>query len=189
MATNGVPDYSAEINAYMSSVLDGSSPAGRLQILAVLRHQHDLKHARKRGWIFNSHLANHAIWFIQTACVHTKNSVGAKAGDPLILTPTQKFIVWNLFGWRDAAGYRRFQKAFLEVARKYGKSTFVAALLLLVLVFDFPQEPEAEIYCAATKERQAEIVFKLACGIARKSALLRRMLRCLLYTSPSPRDS
>jgi phage terminase large subunit-like protein len=163
----------------MESVLSGEQPAGRLQILAVMRHQHDLKHARKRGWVFNASIANYCIWFIETACVHTKNSIGAKAGDPLILTPSEKFIVWCVFGWRDAAGYRRFQKAYLEVARKYGKSTFVAALLLLVLVFDYPQEPEAEIYCAATKEKQAGIVFRIAQQMVRKSKVLRPLLKCM----------
>lgn len=169
----------------MDSVLSGKQAAGRLQILAVMRHQTDLKHAGKRGWVFNTVIANYCIWFIQTACVHTKNSVGAKAGDPLLLTPTQKFVVWSLFGWRDKMGYRRFQKAYLEVARKYGKSTFAAAILLLVLVFDFPQEPEAEIYCAATKEKQAMIVFRLALQMARKSKILRPLLtfltKSLLY--------
>jgi phage terminase large subunit-like protein len=177
--TNGTPDYSADIDAYMESVLSGKQPAGRMQILAVMRQIDDIKNAHKRGWKFNAVIANYSIWFIETACVHTKNSVGAKAGDPLKLTPTQKFIVWCLFGWRDSAGYRRFQKAYLEVARKYGKSTFAAAILLLVLIMDFPQEPEAEIYCAATKEKQAQIVFNLAKSMARKSPILRPLLQFL----------
>lgn len=144
-----------------------------------MRHQADLKHAKKRGWIFDPVIASYCIWFIETNCVHTKNSIGARAGDPLVLTPTQKFIVWCVFGWRDKEGYRRFQKAFLEVARKYGKSTFAAAVLLLVLIFDFPPEPESEIYCAATKEKQALIVFKLAKSMARKSPTLRPLLQFL----------
>ena len=141
----------------MQGALSGDVVAGRLQILAVMRQADDLKTAKKRGWIFDAVIANYCIWFIETNCVHTKNSIGAKAGDPLVLTPTQKFIVWCLFGWRDANGYRRYHTAFLEVARKYGKSTFAAAVLLLVLVFDYPPEPESEIYCAATKEAQARI--------------------------------
>lgn len=163
----------------MDDLLSGRQAAGRLQILAVLRQQRDLKDARKRGWVFNPIIANYCIWFIETACVHTKNSVGAKAGDPLKLTPSQKFVIWCLFGWRDRSGFRRFQKAYLEVARKYGKSTFAAAILLLVLVFDFPQEPEAEIYCAATKEKQAAIVFRIAQQMARKSKILRPLLKFL----------
>lgn len=160
-------------------MLSGELSAGRLQILAVLRYLDDVKHAKKRGWRFDATIANWSIWFIETCCCHTKNSVGAKAGDPFLLTPSQKFVIWNLFGWRDKAGYRRFQKAFLEVARKYGKSTFIAAIVLLILVFDIPQEPESEIYCAATKEKQAMIVFRIACAMARKSKALRPLLKVL----------
>ena len=163
----------------MRAVMSGSVSAGREQILAVMRQTADLQHAKKRGWVFDSVIASYAIWFIETNCVHTKNSIGATAGDPLILTPSQKFVVWCLFGWRDKAGYRRFHKAFLEVARKFGKSTFAAAILLLCLIFDFPPEPENEIYCAATKEKQAQIVFKLAKAMARKSPTLRPLLQFL----------
>jgi phage terminase large subunit-like protein len=171
----------------MESVLSGEQPAGRLQILAVMRQIDDLKNAHKRGWKFNAAFANYSIWFVETACVHTKHSIGAKAGDPFILTPTQKFLVWCLFGWRDKLGYRRFRKAYLEVARKYGKSTFAAAILLLVLVMDFPQEPEAEIYLAATVESQAMIIFNLACEMVRQSRWLRKMLtplkKALIYSA------
>ena len=166
--------------------MSGELPAGRYQILAVLRQIDDLKQAKKRGWVFDMSIANWSIWFIENSCVHTKNSIGAKAGDPLKLTPTQKFVVWCIFGWRDKQGRRRFQKAYLEVARKYGKSTFAAAILLLCLVFDYPPEPESEIYCAATKEQQARIVFRIACSMARKSPGLRKLLKVmtksLLYT-------
>lgn len=176
--------------------MTGQMVAGRMQILAVMRQIDDLggkdftrpqgihagrraSPAKKRGWTFDPVIASYCIWFIETACVHTKNSIGAKAGDPLTLTPTQKFMVWCVFGWRDRNGYRRFQKAYFEVARKYGKSTFAAAILLLCLIFDYPPEPESEIYCAATKEKQAMIVFKLAKSMARKSPILRPLLQCL----------
>lgn len=160
-------------------MLDRSIVAGRLQILAVMRQRHDLEHAPARGWKFSAAVASWSIWFIENNCVHTKNSVGAKAGDPLVLTPTQRYIVWCLFGWRNPQGYRRYQKAHIEVSRKYGKSTFAAAVLLLVLLFEFPEDPEAEIYCAATKEKQAEIVFKAAKSMARKSPSIRNHLKLL----------
>lgn len=163
----------------MRGVMSGEVIAGRMQILAVMRQLDDLKHAKKRGWSFDPLIASGCIWFIEKNCVHTKNSIGAKAGDPLLLTPTQKFMVWCVFGWRGKDGFRRFQKAYFEVARKYGKSTFAAAILLLCLIFDMPPEPESEIYCAATKEKQAMIVFKLAKSMARKSPSLRPLLQFL----------
>ena len=191
LSAAAVAKYSKRIKAYCDGVLSGRITTGRLQRLAVMRHVADLKHAGKRGWKFDDKLAALACWFIETCLCHTKNSIGAKAGDPLILTPTQLFIVWSLIGWRDKrTGYRRYQKAHVEVARKYGKSTFSAALLLLLMVFDSPQEQEGEYYCAATKEQQACIVFRQAKSMAAKSPALRKRLKrnakSLVYT---PLDS
>lgn len=174
---NGVPDYSQTIADFCEGVVSGRVTAGRLLRLAVLRHLDDLQHAKTRGLRFNRRIANWSIWFIENCCVHTKNSVGAKAGDPLKLTDVQKFIVWCLMGWRQKNGYRRFQKAHIEVARKFGKSTFAAALLLLILCFDVPPDPSAELYCAATKEKQARIVFNEAKAIAAKSPVLKQRIK------------
>lgn len=175
------PDYSSDVQQYIDGVLSGKTIAGRLQRLAVMRHVDDLKHGMERGWRFNPAVASYAIWFIETHCVHTKNSVGAKAGEPLILSPAQKFIVWSLFGWRDAWGYRRFRKALIEVARKFGKSTFAAALLLLCLIFDVPADSSCELYCVATNEKQAKIVWREAKKMVRLSRALRR--HCLIRSS------
>lgn len=172
-----LPDYSAAVSTYCDGVLSGTITAGREQRLAVLRHVRDLQSAGARGLVFHATLASFAIWFIETCCVHTKTSIGAKAGDPLILTDSQRFIVWSLIGWRRKDGHRRFRKAHIEVARKFGKSTFAAALLLLLLVFDFPADPSAELYCCATKELQARIVFREAQKMARKSPWLKKRLK------------
>lgn len=58
------------------------------------------------------------------------------------------FIVWCLFGWMRSDGSRRFRYAYVEVARKNGKTTFAAAIALYMLVLD--GEDGAEVYMAAT---------------------------------------
>ncbi len=171
-------DYTADIQQFVDGVQSGEIVAGRLQRLAVRRHQHDLEHAGARGYYFCEEAANHAIWFIETCCVHIKTSVSAKAGDPLLLSPSQKFIAWCLFGWRRRRDdRRRFEKGWIEVARKWGKSIFAAAVCLCLLVFD--GEESAEIYAAATKEDQAKIVLNAAKAMVQKSPSLRKRLRVL----------
>ena len=64
----------------------------------------------------------------------------------------------------------------IEIARKNGKSTFMSALMLLLLVFDLPAEPGAEIYCVATKEAQAKIVFREAVNMVGSSKSLKKRL-------------
>lgn len=139
------------------------------------RHVADLKAAKQRGFIFSAEHATEAIEFIEHCCHHSK---GAQfAGQPLRLTHCQKFIVWSLFGWRRMSdGLRRFKKGYLSVARKWGKSTFAAALGLLLLVFDNPIEPGAELYAAATTKGQARIVHSEAKRMVRKSPALARRL-------------
>lgn len=63
------------------------------------------------------------------------------------------------------------------MARKWGKSTFTAALGLLLLVFDDPPEPGAELYAAATTKTQARIVHSEAKRMVRRSPALHRRLQ------------
>jgi phage terminase large subunit-like protein len=132
--------------------------------------------AGKRGFEFSEWHAVEAIEFIETCCCHSK---GQFAGQPLRLTACQKFILWSLFGWRrQSDGLRRFKRAYLTMARKWGKSTFAAALALLLLVFDNPVEAGAELYAAATTKKQARIVHSEAKRMVRKSPTLKRRLQC-----------
>lgn len=168
----------AVVAKYIAGVLDGSIVVGRLVRLAVERHVADLKNAGERGYYFDEQIAEAAIRFFPAVCQH---SIGEWASKPFVLEPWQQFIVWCLMGWRRTSdNMRRFRKAFLSMARKNGKSTFCAALLLLLLVFDFPREPGGQIYVAATKEEQARIVFDEAKRMVETSPALRSRLTVYL---------
>lgn len=164
------------VEDYIAGVMSGRLVTGRLQKLAVKRHLADLKSAGKRGFYFSEGHALEAIDFIQTCCRHSKGQ--QFASKPVILTPSQKFIVWCLFGWRrNRDGLRRFKKAYLSMARKWGKSTFAAAVAMLLATFDNPLEPGAEIYSTATKEAQAAIVHGEAKRMVAQSPALREVLQ------------
>lgn len=86
----------------------------------------------------------------------------------LRLEPWQCLIVCAIFGWlckgteRELpdgrrVALRRFTSADLWVARKNGKSTFVAGLGLWLFAKD--DEPGAEVYCGASTQAQAWEVF------------------------------
>ena len=115
---------------------------------AVARYENDRGH-----WAFNEDLAQHAVEFIQ----NLEHTTGDYAGKPFILEGWQAFIVWNLFGFLNADGSRRFTRAYVEVPRKNGKSTFSSAVMLYGLIAD--DEPAAQVYSAATKLDQAMMVF------------------------------
>ena len=137
---------------------------------------------------FSRNKADKVVKFIEHACVHTK---APYAGKPFILDPWQKGsaekvngewqfdgIVTPLFGaqrWSDMhkRWVRRYTTAWLEMARKNGKSELLAALGLYLLIFD--DEQGAEIYGAASDTDQAAQVFNVAADMVLISPMLSRM--------------
>ena len=103
-------------------------------------------------WEFNEDSAQHAITFIE----ELEHTTGEYAGRNFTLEPWQAFIIANIFGFLKD-GYRRFTRAYVEVPRKNGKSTFSSAIMLYGLLVD--DEPAAQVYSAATKLDQAMMVF------------------------------
>jgi hypothetical protein len=84
---------------------------------------------------------------------HTK---GVWAGKPFELLPWQRDLLGALLCWKRADGTRRFRSAYIEIPRKNGKSTLLAAIGLYMLLCD--HEQGAEVYCCASARDQAAIV-------------------------------
>lgn len=141
------------VTAYARAVTGGRVVAGRLVKLACARHLEDLKTGKSRGLSWDRTAALHAIEFF----THLRHSTGEWAGQPFVLQPWQAFVVGAVFGWKRADGLRRFRTAYVEVARKNGKSALLAGIALYALIAD--GEPGAHVYAAATTRDQARIVF------------------------------
>jgi phage terminase large subunit-like protein len=161
-----VAEYEGEVCAYMDGVLNGEILACEYLKLAVKRQIDDLENGGERGLVFERWEAAYVIKFFGLL----KHSKGKWAGSPFILEPWQKFIVWVVFGWKNPDGTRRFRTVYKEVARKNGKSTFLAALGLYGLGFD--DENGSEVYSVATKEDQARITHNEGRSMAKKSGYL-----------------
>jgi len=155
----------------MQGVLDGTIVAGMLIRKAMERHLRDLEEGASRGLRFDRAAAEHAVRFFG----FLKHSKGEWAGQPFILEPWQQFIIWNLFGWLRADGFRRYRRAYIEVARKNGKSTIAAGIGLYLLVAD--GEPGAEVYSAACKRDQARLTHSEATRMVKSSPELSRMVK------------
>lgn len=104
-----------------------------------------------------------------------RHSKGEWSGQRFVLEPWQQFYLWTLFGWRRADGTRRFRTSYLEVGRKNGKSTTIGGAGLKLLVAD--GEPGAEVYVAATKLSQAQIVFTEMERMVRQSPDLKQVVK------------
>lgn len=104
-------------------------------------------------WEFNEKKANKAIKFIENFCHHSEGR-----SDLLHLELWQKAIVSAIFGIMDkTTGYRQFREVFIIVARKNGKTLFVAAIAAYMTYVD--GEYGAKVYFLAPKLDQADLVY------------------------------
>lgn len=101
--------------------------------------------------------AARVVGFFRDCLVHTK---GEWAGQPFRLLPWQERVMRQLFGTLRPDGLRQYRRAYIEVPRKNGKTSWVAGMGLYLLLCD--GEEGAEIYSAAVDREQAGIMFGLA---------------------------
>jgi phage terminase large subunit-like protein len=159
------------VERYIRRLAQGKIVACRWVRLACERHLRDLRTGRRRGLVFDREAASHAIEFFS----FLSHSKGEWAGQPVRLELWEQAIVWILFGWmRRKTGTRRFNQAYIEIARKNGKSLLASGIALYMLIGD--GEPGAEVYSAATKRDQAKIVWDEAARMVRKSPQLREFI-------------
>jgi phage terminase large subunit-like protein len=128
------------------------------------------------GAEFSAKRAKRVINFIEKMVVHTKSKW---ARQPFILEDWQKGsvrkdpnglwvtdgIVAPLFGTVKYSEFwgqwvRQYNTAWIEMARKQGKSELIAALALYLLIYD--GEWSAEIIGAASDKNQASAIFNVA---------------------------
>lgn len=106
---------------------------------------------------FSDQEAERAAFFLEEFCQHVK---GPLAGQPLRLASWQRDLTRELFGWKRPNGTRRHRYVWLEAPCKAGKTTFLAALGLYMLVVD--PEPGAEVVIAAGNAEHASVCFNIA---------------------------
>ena len=130
--------------------------------------------ALEEGCYFDAELGESVIEFIETFC---KQSKGRWVGQNLTLQEWQRDWVMRLYGWRRADGTRRFRTAYLEVAKKNGKSTVVSALANRHIVD--VDDGALEIYLSAVDREQSGIVFDEAARMVKASPELASRLQVI----------
>lgn len=106
-----------------------------------------------------------AINIIETTLVHAQGEDldgNPLLGRPFMLEPWQIFIIYNLLGfWYTGTNNRRFKEAFIEVARKNGKTSFIAALSWAVAILQRKSGSKIYIVGAALKQAMQAFNFLL----------------------------
>ncbi len=153
---------------YAADIRSGKLVASRYVKLAVDRYYRDRETGHERGITFDRAAAQRTIDFFR----FLRLTDGAWSGKPFILAPYQQFIQWNLYGFKREDGSRRFRKAYCEISKKNGKSTWLGGLGLYHLLAD--HEPSANVVSAATGRVQAKEVWDSARKFVLKSPLLKK---------------
>ncbi|MCZ8518875.1 terminase large subunit [Paenibacillus caseinilyticus] len=157
--------------AYALQVIGGEIVTGQLLRKACERHLADLEDADSE-YYFDPEAADHAIDFFR----FLKHSKGEWGGHSFELEPWQHFIVGSIFGWKQKSdGMRRFRTAYIEVARKNGKSALISGIGLYLLIAD--GEPGAEVYTAATNMKQARIIHQESVRMVKASPALKKRIK------------
>jgi len=163
---------------YAQQVLNGEIPACKWTKAACRRQLDDLdSFANSPEYQFDWDIgeAEHVCRFVELL-PHVK---GKWSGQKIKLEPWQIFILTTVFGWYGKDGYRRFRTVYIEVPRKNAKSTLSSCVALYMLTAD--REPGAEVYSAATTQKQAKIVFDAAKQMARKEPEFQRRFGVKVY--------
>ncbi len=165
-----------ELIQYTQDCLEDRIPSGKKHKQACKRFLKDLEAAQGGvfPYIWDEERAEKIVkWFS-----YLRHSKGKLAGRPIILTTWQKFFLCQLYGWRHKdTGYKRFQKSFVEVARKNAKSQMEAGVALNEISEQATKNGEVyEYYTAGVKRQQSKIIFN-ECKLMLKNSPLKPKFR------------
>lgn len=138
---------------YAKSVVVGDRLAGHTEYLCCKRHLDDMAKGADFPYIFDAKLAE---WHIDIA----NTLIIGEGAEPkrLVTRGFQNFILGSIFGWRKKrTKLRRYREAYIQIGRQNGKSFLSGAIANDFATFCGYRL--GRIFCTATKQDQAEIVW------------------------------
>lgn len=154
----GILKTSDRVLQFAEKNLKNKKEFGEDARLAFKRHLDDLKRSKKNDpafpFVFVPEKAEDVIELANklTITEGEENQVFTCVG-------FQEFILGSLFGWvHKETGKRRFTDSYVQIGRQQGKSVLNA--ILGIKCSNFDHYKKGQIYCTATKEEQAKIIFK-----------------------------
>lgn len=140
------------LKEYYRQIQEGEILVGK-ELFTVLEGLiDDLNNPR---YIFDEKPGKIRIDFIETFCKHTKSPFN---GQPFILELWEKAVLQAAYGFKMAdTNLRRFNEVLLLIARKNGKTTFIAGIDLAEF---FLSKGGVDIVCASNTTEQANILFE-----------------------------
>lgn len=138
---------------FADDCINGKRIVGAEIVAACVRYKNDLK---RDDLELRTHDPDLVINIMQSTLVHAQGETldgEPLLGKPFILQDWQVFAVYNLLGfYYKGTNERRYKEAFIEVARKNGKTAFVAGLAWAVAILQRKSGAKCYIVAAALKQ-------------------------------------
>lgn len=139
---------------YARKVIDNEIVAGELIKLACKRY---MSFFERDDVYFDTKAVDKVVNFIGKL----RHSTDAHYGKPFILSDWQYWMICNIYGFKwKKDGTRITRTVYIEIGRKNGKSSLMAALALYHLVADDVQN--AQVIFAANSAKQAGLCFEMS---------------------------
>ena len=146
--------YAEKAKQYAEDVVAGRITIGADVVNACRRFLDDLK---RDDLEFRTEVADGVCAIMEGLLVHRKGEAidgTPLLGQPFRLEPWEIFVVYNLLGfYYPGTEERRFKEAFIMVARKNGKTSFIAALAFAVAIIQ--RRSGSTVYVVAASLKQA----------------------------------
>ena len=146
-------NYIAVADEYARTIAAGEKVAGREIVLACQRYLNDLERddieLRPRDPNIVCSIMEGFFVHQQGEDMHGR----PLRGQPFLLQPWQVFCIVNLLGWYyTGTDERRFTEGWIQVARKNGKTSFIAALAFAVGILQRASGSKAYLVANALKQ-------------------------------------
>ena len=146
-------DYTGIAKEYALDVVNGKKTAGAEIVMACQRFLDDLE---REDIELKKKDPNAVLSIMEGFFVHQQGEdMHGKPllGQPFLLEPWQVFCVVNLLGWYyTGTDERRYKEGWIQVARKNGKTSFIAALAFAVGILQ--RRSGSKIYIVANALKQ-----------------------------------
>lgn len=162
---------------YALKVFEGKILKGKTEILCCKRHIDDIEKSKNDNFEFYFDVD------VSERYIDIINTLNIAEGENIKRLKTrgfQNFIIGSLFGWKNKkTGANRYREAYIQMARQNGKS-FISGAIINNFASFFNYK-EGRIFCTATKQEQANIVFDEVSKFIRSDKFLNEMYKITEY--------
>lgn len=141
---------------YVDDVLSDRVVTSHKIYLACQRFKRDLERSKSDDFPFyyDQKMADKAIKFIEL--------LPKTDGTKLQMQPFQKWIISELYGWREkATGYRRYDRAFISMARKSGKTYLASGMAAIGLLMEKVPAQNRQVLFVSNALKQAKLGYDM----------------------------